>query len=523
MLTGNGFAPAAPGGTGKAPGPCLPGAASVSKREFMQARYDPEGAIQRPSGVSRAPVHAVRPTGLAPAHSCSAVDRTNGARGTGMRIFLASFTGLFLAGAVQAQTPSVRIEFGGDQARIDTTDRDYRYKEGEAIDFILIRSTEDFDAFHSDLNVDVRVSESGNMLRAGRNQTIVATFRAGEDLTWFSVPTTDDINRESDSRIIASISSGAGYRRGSPGSVTRTWVDDDYSNSGTPGAADDVIGVGTVEVTAVASSYRAGSTAQFRISRSGSTSGQVRVPIRVFASPHLEPWLPALPTEATIRSGSRSTTVSLPINRAADLERESTIELVVLPSESPLRRYDLGTETAMVSVAATPETITWGQYLADDIREGDTAYFSVHRRTAKATPLEVRVSFNHSGARNYIAPGTVFPRTITIPAKQRVGFVEIPTIEYASAAIDGVLRATLASGSGYQLGSSSTRTRTVTIQNRHDAAPDLRLQRLSSSIWAGRMSIGRRYAAVDMGSCMDPRIITSLAELGLAICGPSRT
>ena len=264
--------------------------------------------------------------------------------------------------------------------------------------------------------------------------------------------------------------------------------------------------VGDVGVVAVAISIIPGHTAKFRISRSGYTGGQVKVPIAIHTRTGLLRNTP--PTEAIIRSGSRSVTVSIATTSSIALDHNEDITLSVFPSET--NQYEVGVPaTASVIVRPIPVTsetiprISWSYTEATDqtVYEGEAAYFQLNRADANGNPLTpgysvtVNISWSNS-ARDFVDSGNL-PRTITIGAHAASAFIEVPTTTRTSASTrNGTLRATISSRSSvYRL--ESERTKTVEILSRN-AQRQFRLRRLSSAtITEGGTIRGRVYRVGD--------------------------
>ena len=104
--------------------------------------------------------------------------------------------GMFAAGAVAAQSPMVTSHgaFEGMENQ-----------EGDLVTFEVVRGPENID---QTLNVNVRVTESGDMLQASDKGSHTLHFEPWHDLAYIDLDTIDDSVNEGPSRVTFSILGG---------------------------------------------------------------------------------------------------------------------------------------------------------------------------------------------------------------------------------------------------------------------------------------------------------------------------
>ena len=145
-------------------------------------------------------------------------------------------------------------------------------EEGSAAPFTIHRSGGTTRA----LQVNVAVSETGDMISAANESTQSVTFAAGTNAVEFSVPTVDDATDEADSILTVSIvAMEASYRLGENTTASVTVRDDDGppGPSPLPAVAIENVGTGTLIE---------GSPVMFALTRTGDTT--MALPVQVLVS-----------------------------------------------------------------------------------------------------------------------------------------------------------------------------------------------------------------------------------------------
>ncbi|MDE0669192.1 MAG: hypothetical protein OXI48_09230 [bacterium] len=301
--------------------------------------------------------------------------------------------------------------------------------EGASIAFAVSRGFGDPTA--AALTVNVRVSETGDVVPAGEMAPRSVTIAAGARAATFSVATTDDSVAEDDSVVTVEVAAAAGYsfhpRSGSDSVAV-------YDNDDAPP---------TVAVRPVQDAADEDVWAEFTVIHTGDTTSPLAVQLRVSETADvlhagdkgLRPF--------TIPAGANSATLRLSFVDDAVNEWYSTVT-VALASGAGYSVGSPGSASVVVDdndpprVGVTPA--------ASPVSEGAAASFTVSDDlgpSRRATTVLLRVS--ETGSMTSPAPLV----SVTIPAGQLSAAFEVATVDDDVTEADSVVTASILSVDGY--------------------------------------------------------------------------
>ena len=334
--------------------------------------------------------------------------------------------------------------------------------EGASAVFAVSRSG----ATGSALTVDLRVTETGEMVVAGEEGSKSVTIPASESSVTFTVPTVDDSDAEPDSVVTVSVDSGAGYSVVSPGSVDVTVTDDDLP---------------LVAVAAAGSPITEGESAFFAVSRTGPTTLPLTVDVTVSET--------GGDMVASTEEGSRSVTiptgdssVSFSVATVDDsvAERDSTITVIV-SSRTEYGVIPPGSASVIVNDDATPTASVFLRARSSlPVTEGASLFFEVSRSFADpvTAPLTVNVRVTEIG--DVVAAGDVGSRSVTISAGDRRATFSVSTVDDSVAESDSVVSVELTGGTGYSFFPLDSES--VAVYDNDDTTPTVAVRPVESPI-----------------------------------------
>ncbi len=238
---------------------------------------------------------------------------------------------------------------------VTVTPRKTPVTEGDpAAEFTVTRTGDTTEA----LRVSISVSETGEMVSAGNEGGGTRTIPAGQPSAVISVPTVDDGVHEADSVVTLTLEANAAYELGTDATAEVTVEDDDDAP------------LPTVTVTPVTSPVVESEDAQFTVTRTGVTTGALRVRYNV------------IETGAMVRSGDKgaktvdfsgdtaSVTVTVPTVFDNVHEGNSRVTVALTADAA----YELGTDaTARVLVKDDDDSPATGTVtVTGTAREGET-------------------------------------------------------------------------------------------------------------------------------------------------------
>ena len=235
-------------------------------------------------------------------------------------------------------------------------------EEGARASFTLHRSGDTVRA----LEVNVSVSETGDMVSDENESTHSVTFVAGSNAVEFDVPTVDDTTDEADSTLTVSIvAMEAAYRLGGSTTATVTVRDDD-GPPGTPTLpAVRIFEVGTGDLIE-------GSPAMFALTRTGDTTMALPVQVLVSETGDMVSAEYEGPTTATLAADSSTFALDVPTVDDTTHETVSTITAEIFTDAA---LYTLGSpHSADVGVQdddpSTGDPVWRANWSGSDLTEG---------------------------------------------------------------------------------------------------------------------------------------------------------
>jgi len=310
----------------------------------------------------------------------------------------------------------------------------------------------------SALSVNVTISgtaSSGSDYAAISSPVVIP---AGAAFTTVTVTPVNDSAIESDETVILTIASGgSAYSVGSPSSATVTIQSDDVA---TPSV--------TVTATDNTATEAGTTTGQFTITRGGGSSASaLSVNISVGGTATSGSDYTAVSSPVTIPANSASTTVTVtPINDSS-VESDETVILTITsgsgytvgsPSQATVTITSDDVATTTVTLSATDTTAT---------EPGGTGQFTI-TRSGGSTSSSLSVNVNSGGTATAGSDYSALSTPVVIPANASFVNVLVVPIDDLLVESDETVTLSLASGSGYSIGSPSSGT--VTIQS-DDVAP----------------------------------------------------
>ena len=289
--------------------------------------------------------------------------------------------------------------------------------------------------------VDVRVSETGDMVHVDDEGFRSVTFRARETSVTFEVATVDDTLAEDDSTITATITADTDYAIGTSGAATVTVNDNDPP---------------TITVQAGASPVAEGDTASFTIDRTGPTTAPQTVELAVTETGDMIDPSNTPPTSITILAGQTSVTFDVATVDDTAVEEASTITATIVAGTD----YEIGTSgSATVTANDDDPPVVTIQAGTSPVTEGDTASFTVTRTGPTSAALTVDVSVGETG--DMVEPDDVGSTSVTILVGETSATFEVATVDDTADEDDSTITATITTGTDYAIGTPGSATVTA--------------------------------------------------------------
>jgi hypothetical protein len=285
-----------------------------------------------------------------------------------------------------------------------------------------------------------------------------ATIATGSATATIAVDVSDDAAVEGSETVIISLASDTGYTIGTSSSATVTIADND---------AAPAVGI-TASVAAAAESAVASTNGEFTLTRSGSTAAALTVNLGISGTATAGTDYTAIPATANFAAGSA--TAIVPVTVIDDLVTEGA-ETVIISFASGTG-YTIGTSSsATVTIAdndaAPAVNITASNAAAaEGVVASTNGEFTLTRSGSTAAALTVNLGI--SGSATAGTDYTAIPATASFAAGSATAIVPVTIIDDLVTESSETVIISLASGTGYTIGTSSSAT--VTIAD-NDAAP----------------------------------------------------
>ena len=300
----------------------------------------------------------------------------------------------------------------------------------------------------ADLTVNLSVSEAtGSDFVASTdegNKTV--TIKANKTTATYSVTTQADTTDESNSSVTVTVSTGTGYTVGSANSASVTVNDDDDVGP-------------AITITAGTSPVTEGTAAEFTITASEAPMADLTVNLTVtdvtgsdFVASDDEG-----AKTVTITNGTTSASYSV-TTQSDTVDEESGSVTVTVDAGTG---YNVGSSNS-ASVTVNDDdlpaiTVSGG----DAVTEGTAAKFTLTASTAPTSNLTVNLTVADATNSDFIDSDDEGSKTVSITANSTSAIYSVDTTSDTKDELNGTISVTVASGTGYTIGSPSSGTVTV--------------------------------------------------------------
>jgi hypothetical protein len=280
------------------------------------------------------------------------------------------------------------------------------------------------------------------------------TFAAGSATATLTIDPTVDTTIESNETVALTLASGSGYSVNTATAVTGTIVDDD-----TPAIS---LSLNSTSVTEDGTSNLV-----YTFTRTGSTISGLTVNYGVSGTALLNDYVVTgaasfTATTGTITFAPGSSTATVTINPTADnnVENNETVALTIAPGTG----YTVATTTAVTGIIVNDDTrVTLAVNNASVAEDGTINPVYTFTRTGVTTNA-LTVNYSVAGTANSTdytgtTPGT--GRTITFAAGATTATLTIDPTADIAVETDETVALTLASGTGYTVGTTTAVTSTI--------------------------------------------------------------
>ena len=345
--------------------------------------------------------------------------------------------------------------------------------------------------------VELRITETGAMISPTPLASV--TIPAGDTSATLNVPTIDDGDAEVDSVVTAAIVSVDGHL----GAVHPS----SYGASASVVVHDNENTAPWVTISPPRFARPEGRTADFTVSRSGTTSSPLAVALLVAESGDVLSG--TAPTSVTIPAGEASVTFEVP-TVDDDVDEDDSIITADVAGGSG---YAIGTPgSASIPVydndfSRLPEVdILQGTW--DTIEGGDVS-FTVSRAGPRGLPLTVALRVTETGD---VLAG-VAPSSVTIPAGETHATIEVSTADNGVEEDDSTVTAAIVSGTGYTVGTPGSVSvpvydndapPTVSIQPYFASTEALPARFIVSRAGSAALALTVELAVTETGDMIDP-------------------
>jgi len=309
----------------------------------------------------------------------------------------------------------------------------------------------------------------------GTGKTI--TFAAGASTATLTIDPTADTTVESDETVALTLATGTGYTIGTTTAVTGTITNDDFPTITLAVSPSSVTEDGTTNLI-------------YTFTRTGATTSALTVNYDITGTANSSDYTGATPgTGKTITFAVGSSTATLTIDPTADTTIESN-ETVVLTLTSGTG-YTVGTTTAVTGTITNDDVALPGVTLAVSpssvLENGVTNLIYTFTRTG-ATTNALTVNYGIAGTATFnndytqigAASFTATTGTITFAAGSSTKTLTIDPTADTTVESNETVAVTLATGTGYTVGTTTAVTGTIT--NDDIASPSITLAVSPSSV-----------------------------------------
>ncbi|MDY7050444.1 MAG: Calx-beta domain-containing protein, partial [Microcystis panniformis WG22] len=285
--------------------------------------------------------------------------------------------------------------------------------------------------------------------RTGTNNTV--TFAANSATATVTVDPTADTIVESNETVILTLAAGTGYTVGTPNAATGTITNDDTSV--------------TLAVSPSSVTEDGTTNLVYTFTRSGSTTNSLTVNYTLGGTATLNTDYTRTGTTNTVTFAANSSTATVTVDPTADTIVESN-ETVILTLASGTG-YTVGTPNAATGTITNDDTSVTLAVSPSSVTEDGTTnlVYTFTRNGVTTNPLTVNYTLGGTATLNtdYTRTGTT--NTVTFAAGSATATVTVdPTADTIVESNETVIL-TLATGTGYTVGTPNAATGTITNDN----------------------------------------------------------
>ncbi|MCA2911632.1 MAG: DUF4347 domain-containing protein [Microcystis sp. M034S1] len=282
--------------------------------------------------------------------------------------------------------------------------------------------------------------------RTGTNNTV--TFAAGSSTATVTVDPTPDTTVETDETVILTLAAGTGYTVGTTTAVTGT-INNDDTNVTLAVSPASVTEDGTTNLI-------------YTFTRNGVTTNSLTVNYSISGTATLNTDYTRTGTNNTVTFAAGSSTATVTIDPTADtiVESDETVILTLAAGTG----YTVGTTTPVTGTITNDDTsVTLAVSPASVTEDGTTNLIYTFTRSGLTTnPLTVNYSISGTATLNTDYTRTGTNNTVTFAAGSSTATVTVDPTPDTIVESDETVILTLASGTGYTVGTTTPVTGTIT-------------------------------------------------------------
>ncbi|MCA2898041.1 Calx-beta domain-containing protein [Microcystis sp. M039S1] len=282
--------------------------------------------------------------------------------------------------------------------------------------------------------------------RTGTNNTV--TFAAGSSTATVTVDPTPDTTVETDETVILTLAAGTGYTVGTTTAVTGT-INNDDTNVTLAVSPASVTEDGTTNLI-------------YTFTRNGVTTNSLTVNYSISGTATLNTDYTRTGTNNTVTFAAGSSTATVTIDPTADtiVESDETVILTLAAGTG----YTVGTTTPVTGTITNDDTsVTLAVSPASVTEDGSTNLIYTFTRSGLTTnPLTVNYSISGTATLNTDYTRTGTNNTVTFAAGSSTATVTVDPTPDTIVESDETVILTLASGTGYTVGTTTPVTGTIT-------------------------------------------------------------
>ncbi|MCZ8243753.1 MAG: hypothetical protein O9323_18840, partial [Microcystis sp. LE19-131.1A] len=281
--------------------------------------------------------------------------------------------------------------------------------------------------------------------RTGTNNTV--TFAAGSSTATVTVDPTADTTVESNETVILTLAAGTGYTIGTTNAVTGTITNDDFPSITLAVSPSSVTEDGTTNLV-------------YTFTRTGSTTSALTANYTVGGTATNGTDYTSIPTSVTFAANSSTATVTVDPTADTTVESDETVILTLTSGTG----YTVGTTTPVTGTITNDDfpSITLAVSPSSVTEDGTTNLVYTFTRSGVTTnPLTVNYSISGTATLNtdYTRTGTT--NTVTFAANSSTATVTVDPTADTTVESDETVILTLASGTGYTIGTTTPVTGTI--------------------------------------------------------------